>query len=370
MPYQLTKLSNGKYEVKLKDTGQILSHGTTLSKAKKQIRYLGMRDHMKKQNLHEHGGAIQSVLFNKEHHTEKESDRWLRQHGFKVDKSTYNFDSPAYYRYRQHEPDDDKYEYRNHTIDPEGTIMFVLEYEKQKKKLKGGALKASTLKGLLQSGYKKPDEQAKELDGFKRDDSLSGRRVQVYHNPKTGEAVISHRGTEAGLADWMNNAAYATGLYKYTNRYKNARDLQQKAQDKYGSNNLTTIGHSQGAMLSGDLGKNSKQIISVDRPAKLSEVLFHKTPKNHQDIRTSKDLVSSMIPFQKMTNKPITIKTKSLNPIAAHDLSHLDKLGDKEIGSGIHKKKRKRSTWIEHVLHYSKEHNVPYSVALKECSKK
>jgi len=365
MPYQLTKLSNGKYVVKLKDTGQILSHGTTLSKAKKQIRYLGMRDHMKKQNLHEHGGAIQSVLFNKEHHTEKESDRWLRQHGFKVDKSTYNFDSPAYYRYRQSEPDDDKYEYRVHEIDPETKIMFVLEYEKP---LKGGALKASTLKGLLQSGYKKPDEQVKELDGYVRDDSLSGRRHQVYYNPTNGEALISHRGTESTAADWLNNAAYATGLYKFTNRYKVGRDAQKKAEQKYGANNLTTIGHSQGAMLSGDLGKNSKQIISVDRPAKLSEVLFHKTPKNHQDIRTSKDLVSSMIPFQKMTNKPITIKTNE-NPISAHDLSHLDKLHDQTIGSGIHKKK-KRSAWIEHVLHYSKEHNVPYSVALKECSKK
>jgi len=369
MPYQIRKLPNGKYEVKLRDTGQILSKGTTLTKAKKQVRYLGMMEHMKKQNLDEHGGSIQSVLFNKDHHTEKEADKWLRHHGFKVDKSTYNFDSPNFYRYRQHEPDEDKYKYRVHEIDPETKIMFVLEYEKPKKKLKGGALKASTLKGLLQSGYKHPNEQVKELDGYVRDDSLSGRRHQVYHNPQTGEAVISHRGTESTAADWLNNAAYATGLYKFTNRYKVAKDAQQKAEQKYGSNNLTSIGHSQGAMLAGDLGKNSKQIVAVDRPAKISEVLFGKTGKNHQDIRTSKDLVSSMIPFQKMTNKPITIKTNA-NPIAAHDLGHLDKLGDREIGSGIHKNKRKRSAWIEHVLNYSKQHNVPYSVALKDCSKK
>ena len=369
MPYQIRKLPNGKYEVKLRDTGQILSKATTLANAKKQIRYLGMIEHMKGQGIHTHDSNIQSVLFNKEHHTEKQSDKWLKEHGFQCDKSTYNFNTDNYYRYRQHEPNEEEYEYRNHTIDPEGTIIFVLEYEKPKKKLKGAGLKASTLKGLLQSGYKHPDEQVKELDGYIRDPTLSGRRHQVYHNPSTGEAVISHRGTEGTAADWLNNAAYATGLYKFTNRYKVGKDAQQKAEQKYGSNNLTSIGHSQGAMLAGDLGKNSNQIIAVDRPAKLSEVLFHKTPKNHQDIRTSKDLVSSMIPFQKMTNKPITIKTKSLNPIAAHDLSHLDKLHDQTIGSGIHKKK-KRSAWIEHVLNYSKQHNVPYSVALKECSKK
>jgi len=360
MPYIISKLKSGLYEVKLADTGRILSKGTTLSKAKKQIKLIAMLEHIKGSGLHQNENNIQSVLFHKDDYTQKQADKWLKEHGFKVDKSTYNFDSKNYFRYRQHTPDMEKYNYRMHEIEPDHKIVFVLEYEKPKK-LKGGGLKASTLKGLLQSGYKMPGEQKKELDGFIRDDSLSGRRSQVYYNPDNNEAVISHRGTEGSLKDWSNNLAYATGLYKYTDRYKHAKDAQQKAEQKYGKN-LTTIGHSQGAMLAGDVGKNSKQIISVDRPAKMSEVLFGKTGKNHQDIRTNNDLVSSMIPFQRKANKAITIKTNA-NPIAAHDLGHLDKLGEQEIG-GKMKHHKKTSAWIEFVKSYAKQHNVKYNEAL------
>ena len=130
MPYQITKLKNGKYKVILKDTGQVLSKGTTLEKAKKQIRYLGMIEHMKGGGIHELDNNIQSVLFGKEKNTEKKADAWLKEHGFTIEKSTYNFDSPNYLRYRQHDPDDKKYEYRMHHIDPHNDIYFVLEYEK------------------------------------------------------------------------------------------------------------------------------------------------------------------------------------------------------------------------------------------------
>jgi len=45
MPYSIRKLPNKDlYRVKVKHTGQVLSKGTTLEKAKAQIRYLGMRD--------------------------------------------------------------------------------------------------------------------------------------------------------------------------------------------------------------------------------------------------------------------------------------------------------------------------------------
>jgi hypothetical protein len=164
MPYSIKKLSNGKYEVKVNHTGQILSKATTLSKAKKQIQYLGMMEHEKKEQLDEKDNNIQSVLFNKENHTEAKADKWLKTHNFKVDKGTYNFNNTNFLRYRQHEPDDKKFEYRTHMIDPHNDIYFVLEYEKEKKKsLKGGALKASTIKNVLQSGYKPIDEQEKNI---------------------------------------------------------------------------------------------------------------------------------------------------------------------------------------------------------------
>ena len=94
--------------------------------------------------------------------------------------------------------------------------------------IKGGAVKASVIKDVLKSGYKMPNEQEKEIDGYIRDDSLSGRRSQVYHNPTTKDTIISHRGTEGTLKDWSNNMLYALGLYDKSNRYKHASDAQKK----------------------------------------------------------------------------------------------------------------------------------------------
>jgi hypothetical protein len=76
-----------------------------------------------------------------------------------------------------------------------------------------------------------------------------------------------------------------------------------------------------------------------------------------------------MIPWQSTTNKPISIKSKTYNPITEHDLNRLDELGDKEIGGSIHKPK-KTSSWIQRVKAYSKEHGITYSQALKACSSK
>jgi hypothetical protein len=45
MPYKITKLANGKYQVKNRITGRILSKGTTLKKAKAQLRAIGYFRH-------------------------------------------------------------------------------------------------------------------------------------------------------------------------------------------------------------------------------------------------------------------------------------------------------------------------------------
>lgn len=47
MPFLITKLSNGKYQVKNKETGKIHSKGTTLKKAKGQVKLIEYLDSKK-----------------------------------------------------------------------------------------------------------------------------------------------------------------------------------------------------------------------------------------------------------------------------------------------------------------------------------
>jgi len=121
MPYTIRKLKSGLYRVRLKDTGQILSYGTTYENAIKQIKFLGMRDKMKGGRISDN---IQSVIFHKSYNTIKQADKWLKDNDFKIDKSTYNFNSPNYLRYRQHKPLNNGYEYRMKLIDPERMIFL------------------------------------------------------------------------------------------------------------------------------------------------------------------------------------------------------------------------------------------------------
>lgn len=76
------------------------------------------------------------------------------------------------------------------------------------------------LQSLLKNSYK-GKKQAKKLDGYERDNSLSGQRVQVYHNKDTGKTVVSHRGT-SGVQDMITDAKLmlAPSLYRSGARYK------------------------------------------------------------------------------------------------------------------------------------------------------
>ena len=47
MPFKITKLSNGKYQVKNKETGKIHAKGTTKAKAQKQIKLMQWVDNKK-----------------------------------------------------------------------------------------------------------------------------------------------------------------------------------------------------------------------------------------------------------------------------------------------------------------------------------
>lgn len=207
------------------------------------------------------------------------------------------------------------------------------------KGLKGGKLSPTELKDLLQAGY---DPKKHNVGDFVLDKSVSSGTSKVYYDKETGRAVVVHRGTQ-GILDWANNLAYAVGgdtAYKQTKRFKEAQEVQRKAEEKYGASNVSTIGHSQGGKQAELLGGKSKEIITLNKATRAGS---NTKQKNQTDIRTTGDWVSSLNPFQKKSKKDITIKSGFFsNPLTEHSTDTLSRLEEKEpllgIGEGLKKK--------------------------------
>lgn len=204
-------------------------------------------------------------------------------------------------------------------------------------KIKGGKLAVGSLKGLLSASY---DKNIKEVDGFIQDEALSTKTSKVYYNPNTKQTVVAHRGT-SGFTDWFNNAVFAsTGAkgYKLTSRFKEAERVQNRAKEKYGKDNITTIGHSQGGLQAELLGKDSKEIITLNKATRPFE---SNKNENQYDIKSKTDVVSSLNPFKNpfapKKGHDIIIPAKSSNPLTEHSISVLERLeNQKEIGKGIY----------------------------------
>ena len=202
-------------------------------------------------------------------------------------------------------------------------------------------------------------KQPKELHGYYRDNELSGQRAQVYNNPTENKTVISHRGTKKdSLKDWSNNLSYLFNNYENTDRYKHAKNIQDKAEKKYKGSKITTIGHSQGSVLADKLGtKDDQNVITYNRPISLYDLLTRTSPKYNTDIRTSGDIVSIANPLSRSKGKKITIKSKTMDPIHEHNTDRLEDLDDDMIGSGI-----KSGVFKKQCNDYNKKHHQNLSL--------
>lgn len=200
-----------------------------------------------------------------------------------------------------------------------------------KRRRTGRGLPAGDIQKLLKNSYQIPP--AETVGDFVLDKSLSGRRVQVYKNRNSPQAVVVHRGTQ-GVKDWATDLFYATGGdTKQTNRFKHAADIQKKAESKYGAKNITTLGHSLGAKISSTVGQNSKEIINLNKAVSPLDAV-HKTSDKEINIRTSGDPVSALLPI-KNNQRTITIPSKTYNPLTEHSTDTLNRLpANQIIGSG------------------------------------
>ena len=187
----------------------------------------------------------------------------------------------------------------------------------------------SQLKNFVDAGYKKKSD-AKNINGYILDPTLSTKRDKIYYDPNTGKAVHTIAGTDSAL-DWTNNALIPLGLHEYTNRYKNSERIQKEANNKYGINNVDLVSHSQ----SGNIAEN---LANKNLVGGLNTTLNPAIIGNHnKDITVYKSIIDPVSFLTNTTNKDYHIIPKSFNPITEHGTDILNKTKN-IFGFGINTK--------------------------------
>ena len=166
----------------------------------------------------------------------------------------------------------------------------------------GAGLHADDLKHLLDKSY---ESKPSDYGDFIVDKQLSGKRFQVYHNPKTGQVVYSHRGT-ASLQDWYHDFTHSLLNDTSNARFRYAAEAQKRAYEKYsqmpGVQQHITIGHSLGSKLSQHAATPDSEILTHNGLVTPYD-LFKKSNPNQVDIRTKSDVVSVLNKNKKLISK-------------------------------------------------------------------
>jgi hypothetical protein len=190
------------------------------------------------------------------------------------------------------------------------------------------------IKEVLDLSYNNKKEGAP--DGYVIDKDLSDGRVKVYKDLNSNQVIVAHRGS-SGWKDWLDNAYYATtGNIKDSGTYKTHKKKHDKALDKYGAENVISVGHSRAGKYVEELNKDNKvkEVLTYNKAVGLHDA-FQKNPENQTDIRSSRYLISGLSPFQSSKNKVVTIPSNTFNFLKAHGTSALSSLGNKLIGKGL-----------------------------------
>jgi len=136
--------------------------------------------------------------------------------------------------------------------------------------LKGGKMKIRDVQNLLKSSYKNNMEN---VDNFKIDKDLSKKNTKVYTDEKN-KAYVVHRGT-SNLQDVITDVKMLFGNIKNQKRFKDAKKIQKNVENKYGAENVTTLGHSLGAKIGEVVGKDSNEIITYNKPTLFQDFIKH-----------------------------------------------------------------------------------------------
>ena len=94
---------------------------------------------------------------------------------------------------------------------------------------------------------------------YKYDKKLSNKNTAVFHNSKTGETIMSFRGTDwTDIGDIFQNLGIVTGSSLFQSRRRSNEKLFDKVADKYGKDSITLTGHSAGGWQSTEVAVRKK----------------------------------------------------------------------------------------------------------------
>ena len=194
-----------------------------------------------------------------------------------------------------------------------------MKQELDSRSVSGGELDVDTTQKVLKASYQKKNE---DMNGYVVDKELSGQRVKVYHHPTENKTLVVHKGT-ASIQDWGTNLAMTFGI-KTGKRFKHAKKIQKQAEAKYKDSEKITLGHSLGAKIAEDVGKN--EVITLNKPTlPLDIITGKKVKKNQTDVRTERDPVSILRGLQR-GRKATVIKSKTFNPFEEHNVDVLNRV--------------------------------------------
>jgi hypothetical protein len=225
-------------------------------------------------------------------------------------------------------------EYENPKLKRSEHLAKKKELDKAKKELhdtlqqlkkSGGALKAKDIHDFIVDSRQ---VMGKDVNDFKLDKELSSASAKVYFNPVTKQSVVVHRGTNT-FDDVLTDVGALLGLESH-DRFGNSYLTQEKAMEKYGASNVSTIGFSLGGLLAKKYGIPSHEIITYNPFTLLDN---RENAPNEFTIKTNNDLISAL---KKPHKNDIVIPVDSINPVETHKLDHLKNLDDSElIGHGV-----------------------------------
>lgn len=170
-------------------------------------------------------------------------------------------------------------------------------------------------KDVIRATYLPTKDAEKYLSkyGWKLDPELSRMDTKVFYDPQTKQAQILHRGSKRIVEDWVKtNIPLALGR-KDTERFKYAKDITQRAKEKYGD--VYGWGHSLGGGLALETSKNATAVNPAISPVDIGKTFM----ESQSIVKKSLDPVSVLSNLT-FGGKRETQQSKTLNPLYEHSV--------------------------------------------------